>query len=261
MHAVEAECGAVVERFVLRRFVLKDWLDDEPDLAEREAIVLRALEATSLPTPRLVAYDPTGVECGVPSVLMTMLSGVPVLNPPDIADWCARLADTLSAIHAARVELPYRYRRYHNPGDLRIPEWTQDAALWKYAIAIAGEPPPVSDDRLVHRDYNPSNVLWASGRVSGVVDWVNACRGPGGVDIGHCRRNLALLHGVEVADLFLEECRHWTEHHPYWDVVSLLDAIPKRNAFSEWSAFGVEINDTAVQTHADAYLASIVARL
>ena len=64
------------------------------------------------------------------------------------------------------------------------------------------------------------------GVVSGIVDWPNTCLGPAGIDVGHCRVNLALLHGVEFADLFLEAYqRHATEfiYDSYFDIVSIFD--------------------------------------
>ena len=59
-----------------------------------------------------------------------------------------------------------------------------------------------SGDRFIHRDFHPLNVLWHQARVSGVVDWVHACRGPIEFDIASCRVNLALTAGIAAADAF-----------------------------------------------------------
>jgi Ser/Thr protein kinase RdoA (MazF antagonist) len=45
-------------------------------------------------------------------------------------------------------------------------------------------------------------VLWNEGRVTGVVDWTYACGGPAAADVAHCRTNLNLLFGLDVADEF-----------------------------------------------------------
>lgn len=45
------------------------------------------------------------------------------------------------------------------------------------------EPRPQVKPCFIHRDYHPTNILWVDDKVSGVVDWVNACRGPAGIDI------------------------------------------------------------------------------
>ena len=61
----------------------------------------------------------------------------------------------------------------------------------------------------MHRDFHPGNVLWPHGRAS-VVDWANACRGPWGCDVAHCRDNLIRIDGQGAADRFLAEYRSLT---------------------------------------------------
>src|SRR5207244_1514750 len=78
----------------------------------------------------------------------------------------------------------------------------------------------------IHRDYHPGNVLFQRNEVSGVVDWPNASVGAIEVDLGHCRHNLAALHGVAAADAFLDAYYAITgarTHDPYYDIVTLLD--------------------------------------
>ncbi|GGA54207.1 hypothetical protein GCM10007416_29250 [Kroppenstedtia guangzhouensis] len=61
----------------------------------------------------------------------------------------------------------------------------------------------------IHRDFHPANILWEEDRISGVVDWVNAYRGPAEVDVAHCRIKLALMVGLEAAESFsqaYEQC-------------------------------------------------------
>ena len=97
----------------------------------------------------------------------------------------------------------------------------------------------------IHRDYHPTNVLWEDGVVSGVVDWVNACRGPAGVDVAHCRTNLAKMYGPAAAERFLVAyCRAAPDyvHYPYWDVDSLLDtSLPEPHFYPPWQDFGLPV--------------------
>ena len=263
MHVVTVQRRGGEERVVLRRFVLEEWLAKEPDLATHEAAVLRLLEGTGLASPGLLAADHEGSEAGVPSVLMTMVPGQPVLDLADSEAWVRRLAEYLRQIHRLRPtagDLPYSYRPYEREG-LNVSVWSQCPDLWRRAIEVVRGPRPHSGEHLIHRDYHPANVLWQDGRISGVVDWVNACRGPTGVDIGHCRLNLALMHGVEVADRFLDECRGWADYDVYWDLVTLLDATPEDGPYAGWSALGLEISAETVRERADAYVTSLVARL
>jgi len=236
----------------------------EPDLARHEACTLRLLAKHGLPAPILIAVDEDGAVAGMPSVLMTALSGTPVLVPADMDSWLGQMAEMLPGIHAIHPPpgaFPWRYKPYFDVATLRVPDWSQSSDAWERAIVVARGPRPHADEHLIHRDYHPANILWKVGRITGIVDWVNACVGPAGVDIGHCRRNLALLHGIQVADRFLDECLHWAEYDPYWDIVTLLDALPGIEPYAGWSALGVQISLEVVRERADDYLASLVKRL
>ncbi len=119
----------------------------------------------------------------------------------------------------------------------------------------------------MHRDYHPSNVLWWNGRISGVVDWVNGCRGPAGIDVAWCRHNLANLHGVSAADDFLSAyfaaAGSEFEYDPYWDLMSVVELLPGPPSMYEgWRASGLpDISGALLRERVDLYVASVVARL
>ena len=87
----------------------------------------------------------------------------------------------------------------------------------------------------MHRDFHPGNVLWSRGRLTGIVDWANACHGPAGCDIAHCRWNLIELSGFEAADRFQAAYERMTGHafDPFWELGSVLEHGP-----SSWTAPG-----------------------
>jgi len=71
-------------------------------------------------------------------------------------------------------------------------------------------------------------VLFEGDRLSGVVDWVNACAGPPEIDIAHCRINIALAHGLDAADEFAAIATALyagsePKRQAYWDLVDCLD--------------------------------------
>lgn len=234
---VEIRSG-LVHRFVLRRFTDAAWLAREPDLAAREAEALALLDATPLATPRLLAVDAAAEHCDVPAVLMTRLPGRPSAAPEDIDRFVTHLAQLLPIIHdtplPAGAAIP-EYRPYYleeaRRGELRPPTGTRARASWERAIEVHAAPPPAGERAVFHhRDYHPGNVLWRRGRVTGVVDWVNASRGPADADLGHCRLNLALDYGLDAADRFLAAHRSLTgerEYHPYWDIVAAVGMLPE----------------------------------
>src|SRR5699024_3885678 len=98
---------------------------------------------------------------------------------------------------------PYQHMTYQDGKSFEIPAWSNAPLAWKKTIEYIQGPHPAYHPQFIHRDYHPANILWKNGVISGVVDWVNACIGPVGVDIGHCRVNLAQLYDVDTADAFL----------------------------------------------------------
>lgn len=238
VHALDVEDGSGhVHRLVLRRFTDATWRAREPDLPTREAEALTLLEAIPLVTPRLIAVDATAEEYDVPAVLATRLPGLPDDTPDDLDDFLIRLAEPLPVIHEMRLpatETIPRYRPYYvdnaRRGELRLPTGTRNPALWERAFEVHMGPPPAGRNVFLHRDYHPGNVLWRGGRVAGVVDWVNASRGPADADLGHCRLNLALDHGLDAAERFLAAHRALTgdrDYHPYWDIVAAVGMLPE----------------------------------
>ena len=193
-------------RLVLRRWTGRPWPDGEVDdgqvLVPREAAVLTALESTDIPAPRLVAIDAQGAAAGLPALLMTRLPGRLDLTPTDPAEWTRALAEQLVHIHdtAPFDGLPAYESWLHL--DVDVPDWASRPDLWRVAIDVARNPRPTTRGGLVHHDYQQFNVLWSRGRISGVVDWVWASRGPVEDDVVHAGLNLCLLYGPERATAF-----------------------------------------------------------
>ena len=256
--------GRAVE-LVLRRYVRLDWLAHEPDLAEREAEALVVLEASAVPTPRLVAADVTGAELGAPGVLMARLPGDPPTADGPTPAQVDRMAEVLPVLHATEVPPGVAVRAYR-PYDQRLeivpPPWSTDDAMWRRAIDLHRRSSPSADDPgavFVHRDFHPGNVLFDSigGRgaehLSGLVDWSNASLGPPDVDVGHCRFNLVGQRGRAEADRFRD--RWLTEsgrpaYDPTYDVLAVVGAL------SSWPSqlFGQE---REVEAHTAAALAEV----
>ena len=268
LHRVEVERNGKGLSLVLRRFTNDEWVRAEPDVAVREAASLQHATRAGLAAPELVATDRDGSYCGVPATLVTLIQGGVVLLPSDWKEWIEGLAHAAAQIH--RIDAAgfrWKYRRYNDRDSLQVPKWSQQPDAWRKAIDVVQGVAPSYRECFVHRDYHPSNVLWSNGRVSGVVDWVNACRGPAGIDVAWCRHNLANLHGVPVADDFLaayiEVAGSDFRYNPYWDLMSVVELLPGPPMMYEgWRAGGVPgISKAVMQERVDRYVASLVARL
>jgi aminoglycoside phosphotransferase (APT) family kinase protein len=252
---------------VLRLFVKEDWLREEPDLAVHEAASLAKARETGLPTPELVAIDAEGKQCGVPAVLMTKLPGQVELAPQALENWLFELATPLVSIHAVEADAyAWSYFTYNDVARLEPPGWSTCPELWEKAIEIVQGTRPEAPKCFIHRDYHQTNVLWQGGKISGVVDWVNACRGPAGIDLGHCRWNLSGLYGVTAADMFLDAYLSLAgdefRYDAYWDLISVIEGLPgPPDVYAGWVAFGVRhLDDNLMRERADAYLTSLMAR-
>ena len=268
LHAVEVEVSGRRRALVLRRFVNEKWVREEPDLAIREGTTIQHATRAGLPAPDLIAIDADGTHCGVPATLVTKLPGSVVLEPTDKTLWLRGLAESAAQIH--RVEASgfrWKYRRYNDRLSLAVPRWSTRPEAWKKVIEIVEGPAHSYRECFVHRDYHPSNVLWENGCVSGVVDWVNGCRGPAGIDVAWCRHNLANLHGLSVADDFLAAyiaaAGSDFEYDPYWDLMSVVELLPGPPSMYEgWRAAGMaNISNAVMRERVDNYVASVVDRL
>lgn len=253
-------------RWVLRVLDNTRWLANEPDLAEHEAAALLELKRAGLRGPELVAYAREGAGFGAPVVLMSFVEGSVELQPADIDAWLSRLAEELVAIHAHPAHgFAWQFKSWLDRAALEVPAWTASPELWQRAIDHVRRTPPTTAPVFLQRDYHPTNVLWQSGHVSGVVDWINACRGPAGVDIAHCRTNLCSIHGADAADRFLAAYRAHGggELDPYWDLESVLQmCLPDPHFYPPWLDFGLEpIDVVTLRRRSEVRLARAVRRL
>jgi aminoglycoside phosphotransferase (APT) family kinase protein len=232
-------------QLVLRRWARPEWIMEDPDFtAEREATVLEVISDTPVPAPELVAADPDGEVCDVPTLLITRLPGRPPGLPRDMDAFLGQLARTMTAIHAASEHLRGRvpgYRSYYY--DQRSPaasRWSRRPRLWERALELARADPPPGPRCFIHRDYHPENTLWSRGRLTGVVDWTSAAWGPAAVDTAHMRWNLALTYGLDAADEFIRLHRSLSpdasDDQPYWDLVTVLDLAFDLDPY-DWPSF------------------------
>ncbi|UEJ81881.1 phosphotransferase [Brachybacterium halotolerans subsp. kimchii] len=199
---------------------------EEQDLVRREVTGLEALTDSGLPIPRLLAADPDGSGSGLPSTVTSFLPGRVELDPPDLRKWVRRLAKMLVQIHAVPPPsletceyMPYA----QHPWLVAL----GDAGLARDAHELASRAPDPSAAVLSHGDFQHFNVLWEGAdrpRIRAVVDWPTAGLADRGLDVGHCRLNLAVLFSADAAMWFLDDYEQAAGVHvdPATDVAQLL---------------------------------------
>ncbi|TAJ17124.1 MAG: aminoglycoside phosphotransferase family protein [Dehalococcoidia bacterium] len=266
LHAIEVDrTDGPPLPLVLRRYTDARVRTEEPQYPRTEATALHALDgAPGVLAPRLVAVDERGTTCDVPAVLMTRLPGRPTLSPSDVGAWVRGLAEALTAVHrvdGAAVE--GSYRRWHDPQTAVAPLWSRQPEAWTRLIDASRSREPSGHIVLLHRDFHPANVLWLNGRVSGVVDWPNACHGVAALDVGHCRRDIVMTHGVAVAEAFLTAYGEASKRAPdaLCDALTLLDISQVTNV-TPYHAYGrTDLTVESTRARLDEYAALVAGRL
>jgi len=267
LHALDVDYRASRLKLVLRQFTNAEWLAEEPDLALHEAANLKKVAPATVPTPEVVAYDETGADCGIATILITRLPGTVQLKPANLDQWLHRLAEAILPIHALEIgDHPWNYAPYNDLTKLRVPDWSQHPDLWQRAIEIVNGPRPTTPESFIHRDYHPNNVLWQGDQVSGIVDWPNGCRGAIGIDIAWCRGNLIHMYDIPAADRFLQAYQSLAgssfQYHPFWDLIVLIETLPgPPEVYSSWVEFGTDhITSALMIDRNDQFLVSLMNR-
>ena len=210
VHRLTVERGGRRTSYVLKRAT------ELAGAVAKEAAILAALEHAELPAPRVIGAT-------TDAMLMTRLPGRVLLMPRDRERWLAEMARMLARIHAVEIDAP-AFESWIDPAQLSPPSDATRPALWLEAIALVSGEPPAARACFVHRDYQHFNLLWSRERLTGVVDWIEACHGPPEIDVGHCRLNLTVLFSADVADRFRDryEAEVGRRVDPWWDVHALL---------------------------------------
>jgi aminoglycoside phosphotransferase (APT) family kinase protein len=212
-----------------------------------EWAALDVAQRLSVPTPTPLRFDATGAWFGAPAIVMSLLPGRPLLQPPDADAWIGALAQTLAAMHdSAPTEAPDALCR-----SALWDRWVPDglptyAPTRRIVTAVEGlRAREWPQRRFCHCDFHPANVLFTGETFSGVVDWSSGRLAPVLNDVARMRIELALRLDGDAADRFAS-CYHTLSGRPlngveHWDV--LAGAVVLEHA-AEWlpiySAFGVE---------------------
>ena len=135
----------------------------------------------------------------------------------------------LATIHEVSPTIEVRsYQSWAWEAKYVVPPWAIDAALWEETFALLRTEVPDYAPCFIHRDFQPRNVLWLDGRISGVVDWVETSMGPAWLDVAHCCTNIAIVHGSETAERFAAAfvARTGREAQHYFDVMDMVGFLP-----------------------------------
>ena len=223
VHRLTVERNRRREAYVVRRWEADgEWQQWIARAVVMETAVLAKLEGSGIPAPRAIAWT-TDTALGGPAILMTCLPGKVYLMPRDRERWLRQMAQMLARIHALALDAK-PFESWLDRSRLSPPPDASRAGVWRQAIALVAEERAPARTCFLHRDYQHFNRLWARERLTGVVDWSEACLGPPEIDVGHCRLNLTVLFSAEVADRFraIYEAEAGHTVDAWWDIYALL---------------------------------------
>lgn len=168
----------------------------KPPAAERaalEAALLARLPELGIPAPRLRRFEAPD------TLVLDFLEGVPDPPPGAPDSMIGPMAQALAALHWLGPEhcLP-AMRTFTDPlPDLKA--WRPDL-FPADAPARPACPPHAGPPRLLHGDFWTGNLLWREGRLTGLLDWEDACLGDPMAELAAARCDLHRLYGVAAAD-------------------------------------------------------------
>lgn len=159
-----------------KTFALRVFRPEQVTRFTRECDVLRAAGEAGLPVPEVAAF---GLYRDRPAMLLSWCPGVTLLQALRAKPWQVwslgvAFGRAQAAIHACPVPPSLVETR---DGWL---EWAgPDEAILRDQLRAIARPTPA----LLHLDYHPLNVMIDGGRVSGILDWVNAAAGDPRADL------------------------------------------------------------------------------
>jgi len=164
--------------------------------AEREALAMEAASRHGLPVPLVMAR---GVIDHRPVLVSTFAQGVPA--------FAALVASPATApgIGQAMGEVLGRLHQVAAPEGLSSPgAWIDRGGPALSPVRSYLEAVP-NQERLLHLDYHPLNVLVEYGAITGVIDWENTMAGPPHMDLGRSRAILRAIIAGSVEALVPSE--------------------------------------------------------
>ncbi len=220
--------GLEGETFAFRvrsdHFVVKIYVEDDGEQAKTEFDNLDVVSTATVPTPEPVLMDQDGEWFQAPAIVMSALPGRPDMHPTDRGLWIEDAAEALASVHAIPCG---------RASDVKIPRWQRwkpstegmgtDSKRASSALDLLYDQAPTLPTVLSHDDYNPGNLLFDDGHLSGVVDWADIAVEPRQAAVALFRHFLAIHPGGDTPDEFLQAYEEAAEISlddlPLWDVL------------------------------------------
>ena len=147
--------------------------DGQGALCRREAVGLGGLRSSDLPVPTLLISDPEGELFGTPATALGVLGGELPETPG--SDAWRQLGEFAARLHSYPAPAGMATFRPQDPGAVEGLLGAFARSAWERVVAEA--------PCFLHGDLCIANALFATGRLSGVVDWTRTIAGPPSFDL------------------------------------------------------------------------------
>jgi len=165
-------------------YALRVFQKGRHEMWERECIVMQDAYAAGLPVPQIFAQ---GIWHDYPAMLIAWVRGRTVYDEINARPWRTwRLGMLFGRMQAAIHALSAPDLLQQNPTAWITSLGAMDFLLQQRLLAKTGQ----QQTALLHLDYHPLNVLTDGKRITGVIDWSNACAGDTRADAA---RTIAIL--------------------------------------------------------------------
>jgi aminoglycoside phosphotransferase (APT) family kinase protein len=248
------------------RVVVKVFRDGD-DTAPQEWSHLQLAQRVTMPVPEPIAADLESTWFGRPAIVMSRLTGRPDVAPNDVDTWIGSLARALTELHETPLDGAHgALTRPPRAESWRPPPGHHDSLTSRAVNAVTAHLPSLTADHVfTHGDFNPSNVLWDGGRITGVVDWSAARLDTRWSELAYCRDAVCLLLGPDVADrladAYSDIVGHASDELAVYDLMSVSSRHYVRESLEADGQLGpVPDHDVAV-AHLDEQLRRALKRL
>jgi len=234
--------GGGTEKLVIREYS-DIHIRADPNSAGHEFKLLEMARAAGVPAPRPCLVDASGQILPRAYLVIALVEGEPVLDPPaDVTGVAQALAAVLARIHGIPPGAAPFLRNMYEVFSRRLAQApaTFDETLnereIRAALAQAWPPAPRNAPVLLHGDFWPGNTLWHQGRLTAVIDWEDAGFGDPLADLANGRLEITMALGEETT-------REFTRHYralmpsldytnlPQWDLCASLRLVGQMSSW------------------------------
>lgn len=234
-------------------------------LIRREAVILEALAPLAMPVPELLAADASGAKAGLPALLMKRAPGALLSGQEALRDAMPAMAEALILCQRRTHNLVAgrRWMPWQPANGFHVPSWSTREALWNRAIRVVQGFQSPRCDAFIHRDPQPTNLLFEDGAVSAVLDWPHAGRGPAGFDGARLALHLCCLLGMDAATTFRGAFENVLGHRqdPLLEVYAACEFLPDPVLEANAGALGIELSRNQARGRLENFLADAMRRM